>query len=107
MGRSALIRSAAGLNGALILWWVVHNACMWDFRKVGTRICVCFDVTNTQALETWHEQPNVGALTARYSCGTNCGMCIPYFNDLLAEWQQGKWPTQETQHGEEVLVDEG
>lgn len=65
---------------------------MWDYRKVGTRICVCFDVSNTDALQTWEQTPSVGELTRRFSCGNNCGMCIPYFAELLAEWQRGTWP---------------
>jgi bacterioferritin-associated ferredoxin len=69
---------------------------MWDYRKPGTRICVCFDVTNTQALEVWRSEPHVGALTTRFGCGTNCGMCIPYFDDLLAEWQRNEWPARST-----------
>jgi len=72
---------------------------MWDYRKPGTRVCVCFDVTNTQALETWQAAPHVGALTERFACGTNCGMCIPYFNELLSEWQRGCWPAPQTDDG--------
>jgi bacterioferritin-associated ferredoxin len=65
---------------------------MWDYRKPDTRICVCFNVTNTQAAQVWQSEPRVSELTGRYGCGTNCGMCIPYFEELLADWQQGKWP---------------
>jgi NAD(P)H-nitrite reductase large subunit len=68
----------------------------WDFRKLGERICVCYDVTNLQALETWRAgHANVGSLTQKFRCGGNCGMCIPYFHTLLAEYQCGEWPAGE------------
>ncbi len=68
----------------------------WDYRKPGTRICVCFGVSNTRALEVWHESdsPTVGRLTQLFGCGTHCAMCIPYFNDLLREYRNGSWPAQ-------------
>lgn len=68
----------------------------WDFRKPGTRICVCFDVSNARALELWEtsDVPNVGQLTQLHGCGTNCGMCIPYFQTLLKEYQRGEWPAE-------------
>ena len=74
-----------------------HNAPMsWDFRKPGTRVCVCYDVTNQQALDLWRQtdNPTVGRLTQLYDCGRNCAMCIPYFETLLQEYKQGKWPAE-------------
>lgn len=66
----------------------------WDFRKIGTRICVCYNVTNDQALTSWRseESPSVESLSKRFNCGQNCGMCIPYFRTLLKEFQRGAWP---------------
>jgi bacterioferritin-associated ferredoxin len=66
----------------------------WDFRKPGTRICVCYNVTNDQALELWRasDNPTVGRLTQLFDCGRNCAMCIPYFEALLREYQNGTWP---------------
>jgi bacterioferritin-associated ferredoxin len=67
----------------------------WDFRQPGTRICVCYDVTNSQALDVWRGgAATVGKLTQLFDCGRNCAMCIPYFETLLSEFQQGKWPAQ-------------
>jgi bacterioferritin-associated ferredoxin len=65
----------------------------WDFRELGTRICVCYDVTNEQALKVWREEAaTVGKLTQLFDCGRNCAMCIPYFETLLTEFQAGTWP---------------
>jgi len=66
----------------------------WDFRKPGTRICVCYDVSNSQALDVWRkaDNPTVGSLTQLFDCGRNCAMCIPYFETLLSEYQAGSWP---------------
>lgn len=66
----------------------------WDFRKLGTNICVCYAVTNQQALEAWQASPEPGTeLLARlFHCGNNCAMCVPYFETLLAEWKSGTWP---------------
>ncbi|MCA8911520.1 MAG: (2Fe-2S)-binding protein [Planctomycetes bacterium] len=68
----------------------------WDFRKLGERICVCYDVSNQQALEAWQAGPaSVGSLTQKFRCGSNCGMCIPYFHTLLREYQRGEWPAED------------
>ena len=66
----------------------------WDFRKRGTRICVCYDVDNDSALKVWEDsdQPSVAELNREFRCGNNCAMCIPYFQDLLAEYRAGEWP---------------
>jgi bacterioferritin-associated ferredoxin len=67
----------------------------WDFRQQDTRICVCYDVTNTQALEVWRAgSTSVGKLTQLFDCGKHCAMCIPYFETLLSEFTQGKWPVE-------------
>ncbi|MCB9932461.1 MAG: (2Fe-2S)-binding protein [Planctomycetes bacterium] len=69
----------------------------WDFRQPGTRICVCYDVSNDDALKLWREsaQPSVDQLKDKHGCGNNCAMCIPYFRTLLREYQRGKWPKGE------------
>jgi bacterioferritin-associated ferredoxin len=64
----------------------------WDFRKPGTRVCVCYNVSNDQALALWRTTPSVEALTQQHHCGQNCAMCIPYFRTLLDEFQRGEWP---------------
>ena len=69
----------------------------WDFRKPGTRICVCYNTTNDQALAVWRgsKVPSVQQLTTQFECGRNCAMCLPYFASLLTEYQLGKWPQEE------------
>ncbi len=57
---------------------------MLEYRTVGARICVCFDVSDSDALQTWQVTPRVGELTRRFSCGDNCGMCLPYFAERVA-----------------------
>ncbi|MEE9311016.1 MAG: hypothetical protein V3V10_01265 [Planctomycetota bacterium] len=64
----------------------------WDFRKLGTRVCVCFEVTNEQACEIWQYSPEVSALRRNLNCGKKCGRCIPFFETLLEEYKSGTWP---------------
>ncbi|MCB9893853.1 MAG: (2Fe-2S)-binding protein [Planctomycetes bacterium] len=71
----------------------------WDFRKPGTRICVCYNATNDQALTAWRSSkaPSVDQLTKEFECGRNCAMCLPYFATLLNEYQKGTWPANPAQ----------
>ncbi|MBX3473833.1 MAG: (2Fe-2S)-binding protein [Planctomycetes bacterium] len=66
----------------------------WDFRRLGVNICVCYQVTNAQALAAWQatDQPSVEQLGRLFHCGHHCAMCVPYFQSLLQEWKQGTWP---------------
>ncbi|MBE7492146.1 MAG: hypothetical protein HS108_10375 [Planctomycetes bacterium] len=68
----------------------------WDFRRPGTTICVCYQVTNSQALEAWlsADEPSVALLGRLFHCGNHCALCVPYFETLLAQWRQGQWPTE-------------
>lgn len=69
----------------------------WDFRAPGTNICVCYQVSNTQALEAWRaaDAPSVELLGRLFHCGRHCAMCLPYFETLLGEWRQGQWPKEQ------------
>lgn len=68
----------------------------WDFRRQGARICVCYDVSNDQALAAWRaaENPSVDQLSRQFHCGRHCAMCIPYFETLLSEYKAGCWPAK-------------
>ncbi|MBK9975902.1 MAG: (2Fe-2S)-binding protein [Planctomycetes bacterium] len=69
----------------------------WDYRKPGTRICVCFDVSNDDALEAWRigDDPSVEQLTRLFHCGRRCSLCIPLLDTLLSEFKAGCWPAKE------------
>jgi bacterioferritin-associated ferredoxin len=81
----------------------------WDFRAPGTRVCVCFNVTNTDALALWQAgHAGLAELNRRLLCGSNCGLCQPYFLDLWSEYTRGLWPREgDARDGEALLADEG
>ncbi|MDC1142706.1 (2Fe-2S)-binding protein [Planctomycetota bacterium] len=87
---SSHVRDNAAPDVYRTIWQ--HTGMTWDFRKPDSRICVCFEVTNDQALEVWKVSPEVAALRRVYDCGKRCAKCIPYFETLLKEYKAGTWP---------------